>query len=517
MHEPIISLIESANWSEAERLAQVRLQEHSEPLYYCLLVKSLEAQGLPERALAGLQQLVLAYPDNISFLLEHARLLIMNGLQEQAISIWLKVLKLAPESCVARFNIAKAFSETGESEKSIAVYEELLQLFPEDDSARYNLANLSQRQGNVVHSVDLYKEILIHNPLHVDAWINIGMAYKSLGKYDESEFCYRRALEIDPENVTAHWNLANLLLFLECWQEGWSEYEWRLRRPEAFSPQEIKDIPVWTGDDLSGKTILLWVEQGAGDAIQFVRFVEILPGPPARVVLYCPPNLMRLLAMAPGVDQVVSYEHKPPSVDCHLSLLSLPERLGLWVSSALRYGAYLGLPPAREKGVPDAVFNGDRLKVGLVWAGNPRHSNDRNRSLKIDDFAEILGVENITFLSLQVFAGGKKAVVESGIMSRMADLEPFLRDFADTAVCLNELDLLITVDTAAAHLAGALELPAWVLLPCDPDWRWSVTGTESLWYPSLRLFRQQRAGEWLPVLAQIKQELLILMESRAVL
>lgn len=511
MHESIAILLESRDWVEAQKLSREQLFNRNDPYLYCQLVKAFEDNGMLSEARLGLEELVSVYPERVSFLLEYARLLVYCDLHERAIRVWEKVLKLSPDSRTALFNLAKVYCDTGQQEKAIALYEELLQVSPDHENALFNLANLKQRLGDFESAVAFYKKLLVLNPLRIDVWINIGKAYKSLEFYSKAEFCYRRALELDAENVVAHWNLAHVLLSQERWGEGWAEYEWRLQRSAAFFPPGLKGVPCWQGEDLSEKRILLWVEQGAGDAIQFVRFISLLPGPPKQVVIYCPPSLVRLLATAPGVDYVASYEQVRPLVDCHLSLLSLPWRLGLLTSAEVCAKPYLWPVSDRVAEESDAYFGDGGLKVGLVWAGNARHANDANRSMTIRDFAGLIKTERleVSFFSLQVYGGGqnRKSAVE--ISPNIIDLAPYLSDFADTAKWLCKLDLLITVDTAVAHLAGALGRPAWVLLPKKADWRWSLNGSESLWYPSLRLFRQSQAGEWGSVIEEIKRELMI--------
>ncbi|MCK5680093.1 glycosyltransferase family protein, partial [bacterium] len=383
-----------------------------------------------------------------------------------------------------------------------ALYEELLQSHPDHEDALFNLGNLRQRNDEFELAVALYQELLKRKAFHLGAWVNLGEAYKSLSFYDKSETCFRRALALDFNYVTAHWNLAHLLLSLECWREGWAEYEWRLRRPATFSPQGMSGIPGWKGEDLSGRSILLWVEQGAGDAIQFIRFISLLFDSPTnfqagsqavhsgKVIIYCPTRLTRLLATAPGVDQVISYEHSPPKVDFQLSLLSLPYRLVLADVDELCCDPYLQVPPAGAVVDSGVDFNGGDFKVGLVWAGNPLHENDSRRSLSLSDFHGLLAIRNVSFFSFQVFSDERNLNAAPKLPSSVVNLAPLLYDFAETARWLSQVDLLITVDTAIAHLAGALGCSCWVLLPYDADWRWSRGRSDSLWYPSLRLFRQ---------------------------
>lgn len=381
-------------------------------------------------------------------------------------------------------------------------------------AALFNLAGLQYRSGLPKAALLSYRRLLAAAPEHVGAWINYAKACKTTGDLRQAELCLRRALIIEPENVTAHWNLAHLLLSQGCFAEGWREYEWRFRRPEAFIPEGLDKIPAWRGEDLAGRRLLLWSEQGAGDAIQFVRFVKRLPGTPARVTLLAPENLRRLLGAVAGINEVKPFSFlagAQAGYDFQASLLSLPFLLKLQHKDDLGAAPYLrgadfALSPNDGPAVANCNLDSPRLKVGLVWAGNPFHANDARRSLAPAELAPLGGVEKVVFFSLQKSFDGTSDAL-TNLPFQVVDLVPGLRDFADTSVCLQELDLLISVDTATAHLAGALGLPTWLLLPFEADWRWGVEGEKSYWYDSIRIFRQPEAGNWPAVLALVMSAL----------
>ncbi|MBN2705808.1 MAG: glycosyltransferase family protein [Deltaproteobacteria bacterium] len=482
-------------------------------------VRELLRTGRKVEALAEFERLFRG-PDQVlpaPLAMEYARLLEANQRRVEAVLIWQQLVAAAhvPDIALdALFNLARLRAEAGAWSSARDLYEKLLRLEPGHQEGLFNLANLFYRLNDTAAARVCYRRLLALAPGHVGAWINCGKACKTGGDYPLAEVCLRRALELEPENVTAHWNLAHLLLAQGCFIEGWREYEWRFRRPEAFIPEGLDQIPAWRGEDLTGRRLLLWSEQGAGDAIQFVRFVGRLPGPPAGVTLLAPENLCRLLGAVAGINEVRPYSFLAETLfayDLQASLLSLPFLLQLNRQEELAAAPYLRgadftLPvndrPVAGSGNPDS----GKLNVGLVWAGNPFHANDARRSLSPAELVPLAGVEKVVFFSLQ-----KALAVTSGALSELpfpvVDLASGFRDFADTAACLHRLDLLITVDTASAHLAGALGLPVWLLLPCEADWRWGLGGGKSYWYDSIRIFRQLAPGAWPEVLAEVAAEL----------
>ncbi len=498
-------LIDAQNWFEAKYQARRRLLTDNDPLWFCKLTEALEKVGELSEAKDCLEQLITVFPEKVPFLTEYGRVLALEGSLAAAAAVWQQVLKIAPHSLPALFNLARARVEMGDLADAVLFYEKLLNIKPDHEDALFNLANLRHKQDEYEIAETIYQKLLSRNHNHLDAWINLGQACKCMGDYVKAEFCCRQVIRLDEENVTAHWNLSHILLGQARWREGWCEYEWRLRRSAAFVPPGLENTPLWQGELLDERRLLLWVEQGAGDAIQFARFISRLPGRHLEVILYCPSGLVRLFTTLSGVHRVISYELPPPAgIDYHLSLLSLPHRLSLSSMSALSCGPYLK-PPAKS-GQNKIIGNG-KFKVGLVWAGNPHHDNDARRSVPFSYFSELLNISGVAFFSLQVFVADNGYGLLNRLPPEVTDLAPQITDFADTAGFLSQLDLLITVDTAAAHLAGALGVEAWVLLPRNADWRWLRDRHDTPWYPGLKLFRQHPAGVWPPVIEEVRREL----------
>ena len=340
----------------------------------------------------------------------------------------------------------------------------------------------------------------------VEAHINLGNARKSQRRVDDAAEAYRRALSLDPANREAHWNFAQVLLLMGRLREGWAEYAWRTKCEEFRAVNWNFKQPLWDGSDLGGRTVLLYTEQGFGDTIQFLRYLPMVAAQGTDkggdVILHCPPPLTRLFKAAPAADgiQLVTKIGDTP-FDLQAPLHGLP---GLFATTLDTIPA--DVPYLRPPGnTPPALETSGGFKVGLVWAGNSKHKNDANRSVGFERFQPLLDIKGVDFYSLQVGERSRDigAPGLSGLDGKIFDLGKDLGDFADTAAAVGQLDLVITVDTSVAHLAGALGTPVWTLLPWVPDWRWLLDRDDSPWYPTMRLFRQPAAGDWDAVIDEV--------------
>ncbi|WP_295957006.1 tetratricopeptide repeat-containing glycosyltransferase family protein [Rhodoferax sp.] len=338
-----------------------------------------------------------------------------------------------------------------------------------------------------------------------DTWCNLGAVYARMGLELESEEACREAIHLQPGHAKARFNLAYLLLRQGRWEGeegGWAQFEWR--DWYAALAQQLR-CPRWQGEPLAGRSVLVGFEAGHGDMLQFGRYcAELKARGAGRVTLLCHPPLKRLLATLPGVDALVGFDEDVPPTDCWTPLLSLPALCQTRLDTVPAALPYLHAEPALVAAwAPRMPVHG--LRVGLVWKGNPRFENDAERSLPhLDILAPLAAVPGVAFISLQKGAGEDEFApwVATG-------LGPQIQDFADTAAIVAQLDLLISVDTAVAHLAGALNKPCWVLLPDYlPDWRWLTERSDSPWYPgAMRLFRQPAGSGWGPVVEAVAMEL----------
>ncbi|HSA01583.1 MAG TPA: tetratricopeptide repeat-containing glycosyltransferase family protein, partial [Candidatus Paceibacterota bacterium] len=336
-------------------------------------------------------------------------------------------------------------------------------------AAFYSNLGLSFVQTNDLdRAEESFRLALRLEPGNPDFQSNLGLVRFQSGEYGSAASIYRGVLAHQPDHACAHWNLSLVLLLLEDYEQGWKEYEWRLLLENYHGDLARMTRPLWRGEAFQGRSLFVWCEQGHGDTLQFVRYLPLVKGLGGRVILSCQPPLFRLMQTLRGVDQLVANSDPVPEHDLQVPLLSLPRIFGTDAHHIPSQVPYLDATSGIQARI---LAEGRHLKVGLVWAGDPQHPNDHNRSLRLGQFEPLLELPGATFYSLQV--GARAQELENlPAPKRPMDLSPQLQDFADTANVLIQLDLLITADTAVAHLAGALGKPAWVLLPRVPDWRW---------------------------------------------
>jgi len=347
---------------------------------------------------------------------------------------------------------------------------------------------------------------------HAVAWNNLGLALQSVNDVDGAISAFRRAIALQPEFEHAHWNLALALLLAGQYDEGWSEYEARFALSELGKDRHVFAGTAWDGSAPTGKTLLLYTEQGLGDALQFARFIAPLARMGARCIVYCPQALAPLLATAPGVAQTVTDAEGLPHYDAHLPLLSLPRLLGTTVDAIPADVPYITVAPERRAAARKLIeASPRRLNVGVVWTGNPANPANRLRSAGLDALDPLFEVEGIDWYSLQQ----GRTTADFTPAARKARMRPLPADWAlvDTAALIAELDLVISVCTSIAHLSGALGRPTWTMLACAADWRWLQGRADSPWYPTMRLFRQPHPRDWNAVARSIAFELRALVSA----
>ena len=353
-------------------------------------------------------------------------------------------------------------------------------------------------------AVAAYRSALVRKPDHATAWNNLGLALTQLNDLAGAIDAYRRAIALAPDFAHAHWNLALALLAQRRFDGGWREYEWRLRIPELSGAEDPIPGPRWDGRDAAGRTLLLAAEQGLGDTLQFIRFASDLAERGARVIVRAPAALARLVATVPGIAEVVTPGTPLPAYDAQLPLLSVASALGITADAIPARVPYITADPGRIVALRGELASA-RLRVGLSWAGRPSHANDRRRSCPLVDLAPLLSLPDIAWYSLQRVDGEDQfAAVDA---ARNIVLHDARNDFDGKAALVAALDLIVSVDTGNAHLAGALGKPVWILLPFAPDWRWQLDRDDSPWYPTARLFRQRAPGDWAGVVERVRAEL----------
>lgn len=398
---------------------------------------------------------------------------------------------LSPSSPPVFGNLAEAFAATGDDRASVSNHLRVLAVSPSAARSYANLAQAWIRLRRLHAATRAGRRAVALAPSLTEGHINLGLACQELARGASEARRFRRACALDPDRAEARFALASALLASGDLVEGFRFYEarWALRDPQV--ERRHLPFPLWDGGDARDRRILLWTEQGFGDAIHFVRYAPLLAARGARVVLECPAPLARLFQSLPGIERVVTRGEPLPEVECHAPLMSLPHLFGTTLASIPAAVPYLA-PPAGNPTHPDLDKPG--FRIGLVWAGSPGHKSDRTRSLGASDIRSLvegLAGTGASLFSLQV---GPRAADLAG--TPVTDLTATFRDFADTAAAIAKLDLVIAVDTAVAHLAGALAKTLLVLIPHAAEWRWRDEGIETPWYPSARLLRQNRPEDW---------------------
>jgi len=457
-------------------------------------------QGRLDEAITAYRLAIAATPAFAEALNALGIALQQRGDLASAIAHYRAALEAKPDYASACGNLGAALFTQGEIAAALDYYRRAIDLRPDHADAHYNLGKALHEGGDAAGAIECYRRATTFEPGHVSAWNNLGIALRDLGHPDQAVVSYRRALALKPDAAEIRYNQAMALLEGGHFETGWGEYEARFAAGDV--PERAFGRPRWTGQDLSGKTLLVWAEQGFGDSLLFARCLGMLAGRAARVVFETQPALARLMRSLPGADLVVAAGHPLPPFDFQVPLLSLPGLLGIRLASIPAQVPYLSAEPDlvetwRQR--LDQTSNG-RLRIGLAWAGNPNQKNNHNRSLPAAALAGLLALPT-AFYSLQ--QGDEAERLNRSGIGQVIDLAPHLTDFAETAAALAGLDLIITVDTAVAHLAGALGCPTWTLLAFAPDWRWLRDRADSPWYPSMRLFRQDRPRDWTPVMARV--------------
>lgn len=455
-------------------------------------------KGKNAEALACLNEAAILLPTRADVAYNNGVVLHQNGFPLEAIAEWSRAAQLDPTHPEIWVNLTLALGLSGQAEKAFETYKTALKHHPACRDLLYNCANLLFRAGQIEESLAAYHRLLKYHPDDVPGLINAGKAAKNLGLWQEAEAFLSLAIAKakKPLNAIAHFNRANVRLMQGKWQEGFEDYEWRLQIPGQ--PPAPWGLPAFRSDLPRGAKILLWSDQGIGDAIMFLRFAPALAEKGYQLFFFAPAPLKPLLSTLPYAQGVFSPFDPPQPMDSCLALGSLAHVLKIdpFVS---RQNFYLPSSAIRQ--------NTNKKRVGIVWAGNPKHPNDAHRSLSLERLAPLFSLSSIKWASLQLGERAKE-LRASPFQGQVEDLSGALTDFAATAHALAELDLLISVDTATAHLAGAMGKPVWTLLPAfDGDWRWGKEGCETFWYPSMRLFRQPCAGAWDQTVEDVKKVL----------
>ncbi|MEQ8709766.1 MAG: tetratricopeptide repeat protein [Rhodospirillales bacterium] len=419
-----------------------------------------------------------------------------KGHMDAAVAGYAETLRLKPDFADALNNMGVALRAQGKFEAAVACYKRSLALRPNNPGAWSNMGNALREVGRLEEACTAHRKAVELKGDAPEGIYNLGLVLRDLGRIREAMDCFNRAIAMRDNYFDCLWDRALTWLLTGDYKRGFDHYEWRWKLDR--SPPRKFDMPVWDGKDLGGKSILLHAEQGYGDMIEWARFIPLVKQRGAgRVIVECQTGLLRLLATVEGVDEMLIKAQKPPQCDVYYPLLSLPKMFGVTMETLPRTVPYLGPPEIHGKKLP--AVNGAKLKVGIVWAGK---TTPKDRSCGLEHFIEIMDIPGVAFYSFQK-GGRKDDIVRLGAETLITDLDPLIEDFADSAAFMSQLDLVITIDSAPAHLAGAVGAKTWCLLIHNADWRWLLDRDDCPWYPTMRLFRQPRPGDWNSVWKQV--------------
>jgi len=465
---------------------------------------ALAALNRDQEALAILDKAIALMPGSVEANSNRGNVLMKLNRPAEALAAFDAALAVAPAFPGALANRGNALAALGRFEEALAQYDAMLAIVPAHAEAHLNRGSALMGLSRATEAVQAFDRALALRPDYVKAHIGRGAARQALNQQQEALADFERAIALDKSNADAHHNAALARLTLGDYRRGFEEYEWRWQRSGMPARRRSFGKPLWLGEyPLARKRILVAAEQGLGDCIQFARYVPLLARAGATVVLEAPPPLMSVLARLEGVTEVVARGEALPPFDVYCPAGSLPRALRTEVSTIPAAIAYLRASEERIASWRDRIERLPQPRIAVVWSGSADHANDRNRSMQLRQMAALFALA-AGFISVQrdLRPADAEELARQPALTHVGDA---LNDFDDTAAVLALADLVVTVDTSVAHLAGALGRPTFVLVPFWPDWRWMLGRTDSPWYPTVRLFRQPTVGDWQSVIARVAE------------
>ncbi|MDX2216482.1 MAG: tetratricopeptide repeat-containing glycosyltransferase family protein [Oculatellaceae cyanobacterium bins.114] len=536
--EAATQLYQQRQYVEATRLCRQTLQQQPDYVDALLLLGIMACQMAQfEEAIACFQRVLKLKPNDTNTLNNLGNVFHAQGKFDEAIATYQKVLALNPQHVDAYYNLGIACQDGGDTKAAINHYQQAITLNPNYVSAYNNLGVVLRRQGSTEEAIAVYERALALAPNFAEVHDNLANALREAGALEEAVYYHQRAIALKP-TAFAYYNLGNTLLeqgnssaAIEAYNQaialnpkyyearlsrgichlltgdlmtGFTEYEARWGNKQS-NPYSL-NRPVWDGSPLLGRRLLLVPEQGLGDTIQFIRYVPILVRFGGYIIVSCQEPLLRLFATVPGISQLVPVEVELPPFDVYLPMMSLPRLLKTRLEAIPAPIPYVHPPAQSSIQVPR---DSTSLTIGIAWGARDEFVAkypSRRRSCPLVAFQRLLRLPNTHFYSLQK-GEAERELKQLGWQTHIQNMSDHITDFADTAAIANQLDLIITVDTAIAHLVGAMGKTVWVLLPYAPDWRWMLDRTDSPWYPNMRLFRQRYPGDWAGVIEQVAEAL----------
>lgn len=447
-----------------------------------------KAMNLVDRAL-------VLRPQSVPYLLRKARIYQRLGDHRSAAETFQSIDELSPDDLSVLDGWASSLLTLGAYADAAELFSRALAIAPDNADLRCLRAQALKGQGLYEDAKVILISLLDASPDYVPALVHLGDILQTLGDVDAAIDHFEHAIRVDPNHAEAHFNYGVALLTVGDFVRGWDEYAWRFKMEAYANRRALSSAPTWAGEPLAGKSILLIAEQGLGDTLQFARYAAPLSEMGGKVFGVASDRVSTLIETIEDFEHVYHSGDAIPDMDFQISMMEIPRVLRSDAKHAPMPMGYL-TPPMDAYDVPQGP------SVGIVWQGNTAHMRDTIRSLPLAHFDQLLNIDGPTFVSLQ-FGPGTSQIEELGWQDRLIDLSPELKGFDRTADVVSKLDLVITVDTSMAHLAGALGVPVWVLLAASADWRWGLGASETGWYSSARLFRQSTLGDWEGVFADV--------------
>ncbi len=458
------------------------------------------------------QEIVKKQPNNFLVLELLGVCAYQLGEIDQAIAFYQKSLKFNPNYAETHNNLAVALQNKEQSDIAFTHYQTAINLRPNYAEAWHNLGRVLREKGEFEAAIEHHQTALKLKPNYAEAYNSLGSIFLEIGKLAESKNYYEQALKLEKNHVNAHFGLAAVLLKQGDFIQGFSEYEWRWQRQDSIVHNFSQLL--WDGSNFQGQTLLVYTEQGLGDSIQFIRYIPLVKKLGGRIIVECHQATLKLLfSTVSEIDELFVQGKTLPDFDLQIPLMSLPRILGTTLETIPANIPYLSVPKSIHFHIPTTPE--EKLKVGIFWQINTTSTSSQKRSCPIQYLQNILNLDKASFYILQ------KEVSSTDLewlnsQTKIYNLGLSFNDLADTAAAIKQLDLIITIDTVIAHLAGALGKPVWVMLNFDSDWRWLTDRTDTPWYPTMRLFRQSKSNDWEEVCRKISEALSTLITGEKI-
>ena len=499
-----------AHFQQALRLRPDFAQAHHN------LGVALAQQGRLEESAASIRQALQLKPDYAEAHYNLGNTLSSMNRRDEAAASYRHAIRLKPGYAEAYNNLGLALTEMGQPTAAEVFLKQAARLQPDNALAHNNLGLALADQGKLAEAVASYETALRLRPDYAEVHCNLAGVFKDQGNLAASLASYQVALWLNPDDASTRWNRALALLQHGDFADGWAEYEWRWKRKQA-RPRPFRE-PAWDGSPLAGRTILLWMEQGFGDMLHYIRYARLVRERGGRVVVEAPASLLPLFSTCPGIERLVAEGAELGAFDVQAPLLSLPFLCRTTLETIPADVPYLAVDAERVERWRQRLADIPDFRVGIAWQGNPKYKADRFRSMPLRRFEVLSRLSGVSLVSLQKGPGTEQV---AGVRRRfrvheLGEIDEAGGAFLDTAAVMKNLDLVISADTATAHLAGALGVPVWVALASAADSRWLLDRDDSPWYPTARLFRQRQLGDWTPVFEQMAKELKAIAAARPV-